>query len=115
MSGDWKHKGGHERGDGASGGKAEAIGSRAPGNKGGKRDGEELEQERKLRLGRGCAKAGKEKRACAEPVPGLAGKVEYVARAARERAGEGGADEGKDDCRDGDDGQIAKEGLRGGA
>ncbi len=43
-----KDEGGKNCGDGAAGGQAEAIGTRAPGKHGGKSDGEKLKNEREL-------------------------------------------------------------------
>jgi len=66
-----------------------------------------------LRLGRGSAESGEEKRACAEPVPGLASQMEDVACAVG-RAGESCADQEKRDGGNSDDGDVAEQGLSGG-
>ena len=69
----------------------------------------------KLRMERGRAQAAEQKRSGAEPVPRLAGQMKDVAPAAGKAAGQGRAEDGKDNGGDGDDGQVAEQRLRSGA
>ena len=66
----------------AAGSEAQAICSRTPGDKGSEGHSEEFKEEGELRLRRSGVEAAEQKRAGAEPVPGLAGQVKRVAHAA---------------------------------
>src|SRR5271157_114925 len=88
----------------------QAVRARSPWHHGGERHGEEFKKQSELRPPRGRAKAAEKERACARPVPWLAGEVKDVVRA-RGGGGEGCAHQSKSDDGDGKNDQAAEQRL----
>jgi hypothetical protein len=95
---------------GAAGGEPPAVRSRAPGDQSGHGHGQEFKEKRELGLRRGRAQAAEQQRSGAEPVPGLAGQLKRVARAAGS-TDPGCADQREDDGGDGHNGQVSQQRL----
>ena len=115
VGGEGEDQSGDDAGDEEASGETQAVRARSPGQHGRQSYGEKLKEHGQLRLCRRSSQSGQQEGSSSNPVPGLTGQVESESsgsNCARLAAGQGSAENGEGQHRDGQNGQIAQQRLR---